>query len=61
MEDLPELATRAQVAKYTQTSVATLARWAMEGRGPKFIRLGGGVRYRRDDVLAYIASLAASA
>lgn len=53
---LPDLATRRQVAEFTQTSVPTLARWAAEGKGPKLIRLGGGstVRYRRDDVLAWI-------
>lgn len=53
--DLPDLATRAQVAEYTQTSVATLARWAMEGVGPAFVRLGSAVRYRREDVLAWLA------
>lgn len=59
--DLPDLATRAQVAEYTQISVATLARWAMDGRGPKFIRLGTNVRYRREDVRAYLDALAAAA
>lgn len=57
--DLPDLATRQQVAEYTQTSVPTLARWAGEGIGPKFVRLGpegGAVRYRREDVLAWITS-----
>ncbi|WP_137771908.1 MULTISPECIES: helix-turn-helix domain-containing protein [unclassified Microbacterium] len=54
--ELPELATRRQVAEFTQTSVPTLARWAGEGKGPKSVRLGGGsaVRYRREDVLAWI-------
>jgi predicted DNA-binding transcriptional regulator AlpA len=66
--DLPELATRKQVAEFTQTSVPTLARWASEGdKGPKFIRLGGSdasggaVRYRREDVLAWLASLSEAA
>ncbi|WP_144797728.1 AlpA family transcriptional regulator [Microbacterium paludicola] len=57
--ELPDLATRQQVAEYTQTSIPTLARWAMEGTGPKVTRLGGrAVRYRRADVLAWINSLA---
>lgn len=62
-QELPELATRRQVAEFTQTSVSTLARWAMDGKGPKFIRLGGSagsggaVRYRRADVLAWINEL----
>lgn len=57
IEDLPDLATRRQVAEYTQTSIPTLARWASEGKGPKMVHLagaGGAVRYRRDDVLAWI-------
>ncbi|WP_254845645.1 helix-turn-helix domain-containing protein [Microbacterium sp. RURRCA19A] len=52
------------MAEFTQTSVPTLARWASEGdKGPRFIRLGGSgasggaVRYRREDVLAWLASL----
>lgn len=53
--DLPDIATRPQVAEYTQTSVPTLARWAAEGKGPKVTKLGGAVRYRREDVLAWIA------
>lgn len=54
---LPDLATRVQVAQYTQTSVATLARWAGESRGPRFIKLGGAVRYKREAVLAWLESL----
>lgn|GEM_PF-1668430 len=54
---LPDIATRRQVAEYTQTSIPTLARWASEGKGPKSIRLGGGsvLRYRREDVMAWLA------
>jgi excisionase family DNA binding protein len=54
---LPDYATRAQVAEYTQTSVPTLARWAGEGQGPKFIKLGGSVRYKRSAVVAWLQSL----
>lgn len=59
--DLPDLATRAQVAEYTQTSIPTLARWAGLDQGPKVTRLGGVVRYRREDVLAWIESAATKA
>lgn len=53
--DLPDLATRAQVAEYTQTSIPTLARWHGEGKGPKVITFGARtVRYRREDVLAWL-------
>lgn len=54
---LPAIATRKQVAEYTQTSIPTLARWAAQNQGPKVTRLGAGgtVRYRREDVEAWIA------
>jgi len=58
LRELPELATRQQVANYTQISMPTLARWASEGsKVPKYLKLGGSVRYRREDVLAWLASL----
>jgi predicted DNA-binding transcriptional regulator AlpA len=63
-ETLPELATRRQVADFLQISVGALARWAMEGKGPRYVRFGGSgatLRYRRDDVLAWIESYGESA
>lgn len=59
--ELPELATRAQVAAYTQIAVPTLARWAGEGTGPRMVKLGASVRYRRDDVLAWLKASEANA
>lgn len=56
--DLPPLATRAEVASYTQISIPTLARWAQRGEGPKLTRLGRAARYRRQDVLDWLDSLA---
>lgn len=32
----------------------TLAVWRQDGRGPKYVKLGRNVRYRRSDVEAYI-------
>ena len=59
--DLPDVASRPQVAEYTGISVPTLARWAMEaGKGPKFVKAGGRVLYRKADVLAWLDSLAAA-
>lgn len=60
-QTLPELATRAEVAEYTNLSIATLARWAGEGKGPKVTKLGSAVRYVRADVEAWIADSAAKA
>lgn len=55
---LPDVATRPEVAAYTRISVPTLARWAMDGKGPKFRKAGGRVLYMRADVLAWLDSLA---
>ncbi|GGH45000.1 helix-turn-helix transcriptional regulator [Microbacterium album] len=60
IDDLPELAKRVEIAEFTGTSVPTLARWAMEGTGPKVTRLGGSVRYRKGDVLSWLDSLGAA-
>ncbi len=55
--DLPDLVTRAQLSAFTGLSVATLARWAMEGdKGPRITKLGSAVRYRRDDIVAWLDS-----
>ena len=44
----PEAATRLGVR--TQT----LARWRVEGRGPRFIKVGRAVRYRESDLERWI-------
>ncbi|MBD3942803.1 helix-turn-helix domain-containing protein [Microbacterium sp. NEAU-LLC] len=61
MNDLPEVASRNEVAEYTGISVPTLARWAGEGKGPKSIKAGGRRIYRKRDVLAWLDSLEANA
>lgn len=58
-QELPDLSTKAHVAEYLHVSVTTLDRMALAGVGPKRVRIGGrAVRYRRDDVLAYVRQLA---
>lgn len=58
LAELPDIATRRQVSEYTQVSVPTLARWAMEGKGPRVTKFGALARYRKVDVLAWIAEQA---
>ncbi|WP_369076260.1 MULTISPECIES: helix-turn-helix transcriptional regulator [Curtobacterium] len=54
-EDLPDWATRDEVAQYTGVAPQTLARWVTEKRGPRVTRFGGrAVRYARTDVLEWI-------
>lgn len=38
----------------------TLAQWRHRGEGPKFLKLGGHVRYRRSDLDAWLESCARS-
>lgn len=57
-DDLPDLSTRKQVAEYMQISVAALDLWAATGSGPKRLKIGRSVRYRREDVLSYVRELA---
>ncbi|HWR50334.1 MAG TPA: helix-turn-helix domain-containing protein [Bryobacteraceae bacterium] len=45
-----------QVAKTLGLSVATIRRWRLYGRGPKFIKTGAAVRYTREDFLRWLAT-----
>jgi hypothetical protein len=40
--------------KVSPISARTLQRWRMEGMGPRFVRVGRLVRYRRLDLDAYL-------
>jgi len=42
------------VAEITGLSQVTLRRWRTTGGGPRFVRLGRAVRYRSDDVNAFV-------
>lgn len=55
---LRDVSTRQEVAAYTRISLPTLARWAAEGKGPRFRKAGGRVLYLRADVLTWLDSLA---
>jgi excisionase family DNA binding protein len=48
------LLTAAEVAEYLEVPQGTLANWRYLGRGPAFVRLGRHVRYRSEDVAAWI-------
>lgn len=51
---MDELLTPEQVAEWFQTSTRSLANDRYLGKGPRFIKLGKLVRYRRSDVLAHL-------
>lgn len=48
-----------QVAAHLGISVATLRRWRLLNKGPKWIKLGACVRYRPEDIEAFINGRAA--
>lgn len=42
-----------ELARHWQMSPRTLERWRCEGRGPRYVKIGGKVLYRLEDVLAF--------
>jgi len=44
------------VANLLQVTVSTLQNWRYNGRGPIFSRMGGIIRYTREDVNAFVSS-----
>ncbi len=53
-EQPPELLTEQEASEVLTVSVSTMVRWRREGAGPPWFRLGGRVRYRRDELLAWL-------
>ena len=50
------LLTTEQAAWLLRISRKTLERMRVEGRGPKFVKLGRCVRYRQSDLLTWIST-----
>ena len=50
-----ELLTQAALAKRWNVSPRTLERWRWTGQGPQFLKVGGRVVYRIEDIEAYEA------
>jgi hypothetical protein len=55
-EDLPAVATASQVAAIIQSTVDALAQDRYRRRGIPFVKIGGRVRYLREDVLGYLVA-----
>ena len=45
-----------QLARRWCMSPRTLERWRWTGEGPRFLKLGGRIAYREDDIEAYEVS-----
>ena len=49
--------TEDQLAKEIDRSVRTIARWRAIGEGPRYVRLGRQIFYRKTSVAAWLAGL----
>jgi excisionase family DNA binding protein len=43
-----------RTGEYLTVPVGTLANWRYQGKGPRFVKIGRHVRYRRSDVEAWL-------
>jgi len=50
---LPDILTPEEAAEYLRLSRSHLTNLRVTGRGPKFVRAGKLIRYRREDLLAW--------
>jgi len=50
----PTLLNEREVALVTGMSVASVRRWRLDDRGPRFLKIGASVRYRESDVTAWL-------
>ena len=51
---LPPLLTPEQVAEYLGIPVRRLYAWRLDGKGPKFVKVGHNLRYRTSDIGDYV-------
>lgn len=58
---MPDLLTTREAADYLRQTASTLAHWRSAGTGPRFVRIGRRVVYRRTDLVAFVDSLAKAA
>jgi len=49
------LKTSQEAALSLRLAEGTLANWRVQGRGPAFVRIGGKVCYRDEDIEAFIS------
>jgi excisionase family DNA binding protein len=53
--NMNSLLTEQDVAKQLHVSLAALRRWRLEGRGPRFIKVGSLVRYRPEELEEWLS------
>jgi excisionase family DNA binding protein len=47
-----------QVAEYLNMSVASVRRWRVLRKGPKFVKIGSAVRYKREEIEKWLDACA---
>jgi hypothetical protein len=57
----PEMMNEHKVAAFLKMRVASVRRWRLFRTGPKFVKIGSAVRYRRNDLDGWLDSCAAIA
>jgi predicted DNA-binding transcriptional regulator AlpA len=50
------LLTEVQVAKLTGMSLASVRRWRLLRQGPRYLKIGAAVRYKPEDLAAWLES-----
>ena len=54
---LSKLLNEYDVARITKLSVASVRRWRLLRQGPRYLKIGAAVRYKSEDVLAWLKSM----
>ena len=54
--NLESLLDEHEVARITGLSVATARRWRLLKEGPRYLKIGSAVRYRPEDISAWLES-----
>lgn len=53
-QQLQSLLNEHDVSRITGLSVASVRRWRVLGQGPRFLKIGASVRYRPEDLEAFL-------
>jgi predicted DNA-binding transcriptional regulator AlpA len=56
----PEMLNERQVAEFLNVSVKSLQGWRLFRKGPKFVKIGRAVRYKRRDLETWVDSCSGS-
>jgi len=51
---IADLLNEYDVARITGLSVASVRRWRLFRKGPKYLKIGAAVRYKPDDITAWL-------